>query len=176
MARREDLGSWLEGTPAGEGPDGGSGRGRLRLPTSGPGSRATVGRRLGALAIDWVLSMLVSGAFFPEPGAVVPRVLAGDPLATLLVFGVSTLVLVMTLGHTVGHRVLGLQVVRVRDLPGADPQDPRSFAPPSAWPPPGPVAAALRTALLCLVIPPAIWDGDGRGMHDAAAGTVIVRR
>ncbi|MFE4466652.1 RDD family protein, partial [Oerskovia sp. NPDC056781] len=29
--------------------------------------------------------------------------------------------------------------------------------------------------LLCLVVPAVVWDGDGRGMHDKAAGTVIVR-
>jgi uncharacterized RDD family membrane protein YckC len=35
---------------------------------------------------------------------------------------------------------------------------------------------AVRTALLCLVIPAVVWDADGRGLHDKAAGTVIVRR
>ena len=34
---------------------------------------------------------------------------------------------------------------------------------------------ALRTLLLCLVVPAAIWDGDGRGLHDKAAGTAVVR-
>ena len=34
--------------------------------------------------------------------------------------------------------------------------------------------AALRTALLLLLIPALIWDRDGRGLHDKAAGTVIL--
>jgi uncharacterized RDD family membrane protein YckC len=33
----------------------------------------------------------------------------------------------------------------------------------------------VRTVLLCLVIPAFIWDRDGRGLHDKAAGTVVVR-
>jgi uncharacterized RDD family membrane protein YckC len=37
------------------------------------------------------------------------------------------------------------------------------------------VPAALRTALLMLLIPALISDRDGRGLHDRAAGTVVVR-
>jgi uncharacterized RDD family membrane protein YckC len=29
--------------------------------------------------------------------------------------------------------------------------------------------------LLCLLIPALIWDRVGRGLHDRAAGTVVVR-
>ena len=55
----------------------------------------------------------------------------------------------------------------MRDLTQGRPADMR---------PPGPGAALLRTGLLCLVIPAVIWDASGRGMHDVAAGTVILRR
>ena len=41
---------------------------------------------------------------------------------------------------------------------------------------PGLLAAVLRTVLLCLVIPAVIWNAQGRGMHDVAAGTAVVRR
>ena len=34
---------------------------------------------------------------------------------------------------------------------------------------------ALRTALLLLLVPALITDRDGRGLHDRAAGTVVVR-
>jgi hypothetical protein len=34
----------------------------------------------------------------------------------------------------------------------------------------------VRTALLCLFFPALFSDSDGRGMHDRAAGTAIVRR
>ena len=33
----------------------------------------------------------------------------------------------------------------------------------------------IRAALLCLVIPAVITDGNGDGMHDKAAGTRLVR-
>ena len=36
-------------------------------------------------------------------------------------------------------------------------------------------AAAPRFVLLCLLIPALISDRDGRGLHDQAAGTVVVR-
>ena len=33
----------------------------------------------------------------------------------------------------------------------------------------------LRTALIAVVVPPLVRDVDGRGWHDRAAGTVVVR-
>jgi uncharacterized RDD family membrane protein YckC len=33
----------------------------------------------------------------------------------------------------------------------------------------------IRTVLLCLVIPPVVYDADGRGLHDRAAGTIVLR-
>jgi len=109
---------------------------------------ATVGRRVVALCIDWLLSMLISYLVFDA-----------NSMATLGVFAVENLLLVSTLGYTVGHRVLGLQV-RVLGGEGRMVGLWRGF---------------VRTALLCLVVPAVVWDGDGRGMHDKAAGTVIVR-
>lgn len=153
MAGREDLGSWLEGPPAEP-----AGESRLGLPLEGPGSLAPMSRRLLALVVDWFGSLAVSGLLFPEDGAT-RGLLAGDRLATLAVFGVSSAVLVGLLGHTIGHRLVGLRVVRLRD--GRVP---------------GPVAGLVRSALLLLVVPAAVWDRDGRGLHDVAAGTVIVRR
>ena len=157
-SRREDLGSWLEGTPGGGEPEGVS---RLGLPLTGRGSLASVPRRIVAVGIDWMLCLLIASAFFPDPDAVAGSILTGDPLATLAVFGVSTFVLVALLGNTVGQRLVGLRVSRLQDVPTTRP--------------PGPWAAAVRTVLLCLVIPAAVWDAAGRGLHDTAARTVIVR-
>jgi uncharacterized RDD family membrane protein YckC len=36
-------------------------------------------------------------------------------------------------------------------------------------------AAVIRTMLLCLVIPPVVYNTDGRGLHDRAAGTIVLR-
>ena len=145
MDRRE-IGSWIEGTPAG--------------PPSGSDNRAPVGRRVVALAVDWVAAMAVSALFFPvaDPDAI-GGILRGDPIATLAIFAGTTTVLVGLLGTTIGHRVMGIRVVPVAG-PGRAP---------------GLIAALVRTILLCLVIPPVVWDGDGRGLHDVAARTAIVR-
>ena len=36
--------------------------------------------------------------------------------------------------------------------------------------------ALLRTFLICLVIPPLVFNRDSRGLHDLAVGTVTLRR
>ena len=119
---------------------------RLGLPESGPGSLAKLGRRILAIGIDWALALLVSQAFA-----------GGGSTVTLAVFAVMQLLLVATLGYSVGHRVLGLQV---RRLDGQYVGLGRSF---------------IRVLLIMLVIPATIWDGDNRGLQDKAAGTVLVR-
>ena len=166
-SRRKDLGSWLEGTPGGSAESG-----RLGLPATGRGSPAGLPRRLIGVAVDWLLSLAVSSVLFPADDAGAIGLLAGAPLATLAVFGASTAVLVALLGHTIGHRLVGVGVVRLRDVAG-DGDMAGDVA--ARQRPPGLVAAVVRTVLLCLVIPAAVWDGDGRGLHDVAAGTVIVR-
>jgi hypothetical protein len=120
--------------------------------------------------VDWLLCLAVSTAF-----------LGGDPMATLGVFALENVLLVGTAGFTVGHRLLGLRV-RTHVPPdgaggsgGSDEAVPAEALPAEALLP-GPVRAAVRTVLLCLVIPAVVWDDQGRSMHDRAAGTVIVRR
>jgi hypothetical protein len=38
-----------------------------------------------------------------------------------------------------------------------------------------PFRSALRTLLICLVVPPLVFDRDQRGLHDKAVGSVAVR-
>jgi uncharacterized RDD family membrane protein YckC len=120
---------------------------RLGLPESGPRSVARFGRRLAALAIDWVLAILVSLAFFSYDG-----------VATLAIFAVAQVVFISTLSGSIGHLVVGLRVVPMS----------------GGWV--GVLRPIGRTLLLCIVIPAVIWDRDQRGMHDRLAGTVLVRR
>ncbi|GAA1992256.1 RDD family protein [Isoptericola halotolerans] len=148
MASRGDLGSWLTGGSVPTGETGG--RDRLGLPASGAGSRAPLGRRVVALCVDWALAEAISFGFFGR-----------DPMVTLAIFAVMNLILVSSVGSTIGHRLLGLQVRRL----GVEGPHLVGFG-----------RGTVRTLLLCLVIPPVVWDADGRGMHDRAAGTVIVRR
>ncbi|MGW8565165.1 RDD family protein [Isoptericola sp. NPDC055881] len=153
MASREDMGSWLEGGRRDDAPDA---AGRLGLPESGPGSQARLGRRVVALVVDWAVATLI--AYLVTTPASFAEL---NSWATLLVFALENVLLVGTVGFTIGHRLLGMQV----RVPGA----PQGMAP-------GFARGAVRTVLLCLVIPAVVWDRDGRGLHDRAAGTVLVRR
>jgi len=119
---------------------------RLGLPESGSGSLARIGRRVAALFIDWGLSMIVSEAFF-----------AGNSTATLVIFALQQWILVATIGYSVGHRIMKLQV---RSLSGG-------YV--GLW------RSLIRIGLILLVIPATIWDADNRGLHDKAANTVLVR-
>lgn len=119
---------------------------RLGMPAEGRGSIARPGRRIAALAIDWACAVLVSIAFFSY-----------DALATTAVFAIVQVVFLPTLGGSPGHRILGLRLQRVY----------------GGWV--GLWRPIVRTALLVLVIPAVIWDPDQRGLHDKAAGTVLVR-
>lgn len=145
MVDRKDIGSWLSG-PDTSGISKYPGE-RLGLPESGPGSIARAGRRIVAIMIDWGIALLISNFAF-----------AGDSWATLAIFAVEQILLVGTLGYSIGHRVMGIQVVRAGG--GA----------------PGPLAALVRSVLLCLVIPAVIFDADHRGLHDKAMDTLLIRR
>jgi len=155
---RKDFGSWLEGprarTSAQE-----EYRGRdLGLPRSGPGSIAGFGIRLVGVLIDWGIAALIARGIFsvPLPFAQPPAT-GGQNFVVLGVFTVMHLLLVGTIGYTIGHRIVGLQV---QSLGGARVM---------------PVQAVVRTILLCLFIPAVVWDRDGRGLHDKVPNTVIVR-
>lgn len=137
----------------------------LGLPASGPGSVAPLSRRFIAIAIDWGLCqlavwLLMGGQFGTGAAA---------SFAPLAIFALENVLMVSVLGYTVGHRIMGMAVVRLT------PDDPSL---PSAWlaHTPGLRSGLVRAALLCLALPALFSDGEGRGYHDRAAGTVILRR
>lgn len=153
------TGTWLSGlgaagidtTPK----DGWRGR-RLGLPPEGPGAVATTGSRIAAFVVDIAVGGLIGGlvnAFVndPTPGQ---RTLAGNGA-----FALQVLLLTALTGQSVGMRLLGIRVVRLKAADGI----------------PGFLPAAVRTALLMLVLPALVFDRDARGLHDKAAGTVVVR-
>ena len=129
----------------------------LGLPPTGPGAVGSILRRLVALVIDWMLCQLVATGLMGMQWGQVSGVQAFAPLALFLVLN---LVLVTTMGATIGHRLLGLRVV---SLDG------------DGWMPPPPGRSALRALLLCLFVPAIILDADARGLHDKAARSVVVR-
>jgi uncharacterized RDD family membrane protein YckC len=136
---------------------------RLGLPEEGRGSVATFPRRLVAILIDWVLCTVIAYAVFGLEWGMTGADASFLPLA---VFAVENVLLVSTLGTTIGHRLLGLQVLRLSEAGSGG----RRVAGV-----PGPWRGTVRTALLCLAVPALVWDADSRGLHDKAAGTVIVR-
>ena len=157
------TGTWLSGLGA-AGIDTGSAQGprgvRLGLPAGGVGSVAGFGARSGAFAVDAVLSGLVARLLFPVRDLDDQQL--SSSLAPLVVLAVVYLVGLALLGQTLGMRLLKL---RVRSLRAGGPGGAAL----------GLVPAALRTALLLLLVPALISDRDGRGLHDLAAGTVVVR-
>jgi uncharacterized RDD family membrane protein YckC len=118
---------------------------RFGLPEDGPRSVAGMGRRLGALLIDWVVCTLIAVAAFH------------DQYWTLAVFAVQDYLLTALAGMTLGKRLAGIRVARLDGRPV------------------GLVWGLVRTLLLLTVIPPLVTDRDLRGLHDRAANTVVIR-
>jgi uncharacterized RDD family membrane protein YckC len=147
MVDRRDVGSWLDGPGAQRPTDQEYPGQRLGRPAEGEGSVAHGGRRVVGVLIDWVASVFVARA-----------IVGNDPWGPLVIFAIEQAVLVGTIGASFGHRCVGLGVER---LDGALP---------------GPARAVARAALLALAVPALIWDADQRGLHDKAAGTLVVRR
>ncbi|HEY7045372.1 MAG TPA: RDD family protein [Nocardioidaceae bacterium] len=128
---------------------------RLGLPPTGPGAVAGWGRRVLALGIDWALSLLAVGAFV---GQDVWTGAGGAGWAPLVVFALEVWILTALLGSSAGQLVTGVVVRRT----SGEPLDP--------W------RTLARTVLICLVIPPVIYNSDQRGLHDLAVDSVAVRR
>lgn len=125
----------------------------LGLPSRGPGSIATLLRRALAAVVDWLLSQLIVVGVLgiPLDGG------GSAAFAPLGVFALMHLLLVGTLGTTIGHRVAG---IGVQALDGAAPR---------------PLQALIRTFMVVLFFPAIFTAADGRGFHDKAAQTVTVR-
>ena len=127
---------------------------RFGLPADGVASVAPLSRRVGALALDWLLgyliALLVSG---PDPfrnGSLQWTVLA--------VWFVLTALPVAVFGASAGMTALGIRVASIDHAAVI-----------------GVPRAVLRTVLVALVVPPLVRDGDERGWHDRATRTIVVR-
>jgi uncharacterized RDD family membrane protein YckC len=108
---------------------------------------ASLARRFGALLVDWLLCVLAAGLFAdPRRDAwAAPLVLAGEYAFFLGLFAMTP----------------GMWLVRIRCVAVED--GGRLGVP----------RAALRGLLLCLLVPALIMV-DGRGLHDRAAGSVVL--
>ena len=153
------TGTWLQGPGASlsEVRNPGSWPGsRLGLPQQGSGSVAPFGARAGAFVVDVLASALVATLF----NALLDPSDRQRQLASYAVLALEHVVFVALTGQTLGMRVLGLTVLRLGHpgrLPGALP-------------------SVLRTSILLLSLGlAALFSRDGRGLHDVAAGTAVVR-
>jgi uncharacterized RDD family membrane protein YckC len=127
---------------------------RLGLPATGPGSVASWSRRLLALVVDWFASLLVA-AFISstfEPGD------AWSDWLPLLVFWLESSIGVALAAGSFGQVALRIAVRRTDGRPL------------------DPAGAFLRGLLICLVVPPVIYNRDNRGLHDLAVSSVVVNR
>jgi uncharacterized RDD family membrane protein YckC len=128
---------------------------RLGLPPEGRGAAAGWLRRIGALFVDWFASLAAASLFFGH------GVLGSDgweSWTTMLVFWLEVSVLTPLVGGSFGQLVTRVAVLRLD-------RRPLSL-----------LMSMLRTLLICLVVPPVIYNRDQRGLHDLVAGTVAVRR
>jgi uncharacterized RDD family membrane protein YckC len=105
-------------------------------------------RRFGALAVDWVLCLLVSNFF-------------GDPLHD---GWPPVVVLIAEYGVFIGlfAQTPGMWLTKLKCISYAD--GGRI----------GVIRALVRGMLLCLVVPPLLMDSQRRGLHDRAVGSVVV--
>ena len=153
------TGTWLQGPGASlsEVRNRGSWPGaQLGLPQVGPGAVAPFGPRAAAFVVDVLASALIAGLV----SAVIQPSDGQRQLAGYVVLATEHILLVALTGQTLGMRLLGLKVLRL--------------AQPDRLP--GLVASVLRTSVLLLTLGlAALFTRDGRGLHDVAAGTAVVR-
>ncbi len=122
-------------------------------PAGPPGQAAGLGRRAGAIALDWLVALLLARLV---PGA---EYGSGDyALATLAIFAFEIIVLTWLTGSSFGQRILGIAVVS--EAGGRLP----------LW------KIIIRTALICIVVPALVYDSQRRGLQDLAVGSRVVMR
>lgn len=108
----------------------------------------SLARRFAALSIDWIMCMLIAGLF--------ARPLV-DGWATMAVLVAEYTFFVGLFGQTPGMRLARIGCVHV-----------------DTGQPVGLLRAAVRGILLILVVPPLLMDARRRGLHDRAAGTIVI--
>ena len=114
-----------------------------------PGLRqAGLWRRLFALCLDWLASSLVARLLVSE------QQLSG--WVTLAIFFLEVTLFTILLGGSAGQVVAGIRVVDIDTGMKI-----------------GVLAAFIRSALICLVVPP-ILSINGRGLHDRAVRSIAI--
>lgn len=122
-----------------------------RLPSV---DNVSLGRRFGALVVDWLIASLsaaaVAGVSYPPENVRQNLIITGF-------FVVEVAVLTGLLGFSIGKRLFSLKV----EGPDGNPI--------------GLPRAVLRTLLMVPVIPALVMTKDRRGLHDLAARSRVIR-
>ena len=120
-----------------------------------PFIRTTYGRRMAALALDWLACYAIVAALSGGVNKMSPN----SSLYVLVIFFLEVWILTALQGASLGHRLFGMRVVRFEDG-GAISL----------------IQALIRTVLLVLVVTAVTFDQNGRGIHERLSGSVLTRR
>ncbi|WP_026209315.1 RDD family protein [Corynebacterium caspium] len=124
----------------------------LGLPPKGPGALASVARRAAGVTVDWLICFIVAGFI-----RMLTPILGDVATITLGLFFLLGCLSGWLFARTPGQAILRMGIARI-DAPARV----------GLW------RAIMRTALTCLILPAALVDTDGRGMHDRATGTAVI--
>lgn len=122
---------------------------------------ASLGTRIGALVVDWAFAYAIVGILVVISG---PGALGGESFAAVtswavpVTWAVIGVVCVWLFAQTPGQALLGIGTARV------DADERVGF-----------VRSLARVIFIFFLIPPLVQDEDGRGMHDRATGTALIR-
>ena len=120
-----------------------------------PFIRTTYGRRMAALALDWLACYAIVAALSGGINKMSPN----SSLYVLVIFFLEVWILTALQGGTLGHRLFGMRVVRFEDGGAISIRQ-----------------ALIRTMLLVLVVTAVTFDQNGRGIHERLSGSVLTRR
>ena len=129
---------------------------RYGLPETGVGAVAGLGRRLLGFVVDCVVAALITSPFV-QVHLASPNATQSASYWSLLTWFVITVIGTGFFGTTPGMVLAGIRVARIDGRPML-----------------GPWRAAIRAILVMLIVPAVIWDADRRGLHDKAAGTIVL--
>jgi len=120
-----------------------------------PFIRTTYGRRMAALALDWLACYAIVAALSGGVNKMSPN----SSLYVLMIFFLEVWILTALQAGTLGHRLFGMRVVRFEDGGAISIRQ-----------------ALIRTMLLVLVVTAVTFDQNGRGIHERLSGSVLTRR
>lgn len=121
-----------------------------------PFETASWARRVLAIAVDWVVSMLAVVLFVGWDNYLTPGGTA--KLLVPVVYIVQSTLLTTLAGGSFGKLATRLRTVRIDG-------DPRPL---------DPLRTLARQIMVAVVIPPLVFRVDGRGLHDMACHTATV--